>query len=427
MKRSSAGAVFLTVVVDLFGFGIVLPLLPRYAERLGATPGQLGMLMASFSAMQFLFAPVWGRISDRVGRRPILLVGLAGSVVFYTMFGFADSLAWLLAARIGAGLCGATISISAAYIADVTPPKERARGMALIGAAFGVGFTIGPALGGLTWHIGEVLSADGRLSPAMARALPGLTAAALSLVSFLWTWTSVPEPERHGTAARRILDGQALRDSAAVSGVPLLLALFLLSVFAFSQFEGTLSLMLEHRLGYDEQHAGYVFLFVGVVLMVMQGFVVRRFVPVYGEKLFARGGLALMAAGLVGVTFSDSLLGLLPSLAVLVTGFGAVNPSFNSLISRRTDPARQGGIMGLVQSASALGRIFGPLAGNLIYGSPKVLAPGDRPLLDAAFGDLAFHRRPFLSAAVILAVLTGLSFLIPDAPDAVAPGSPPQA
>ncbi len=154
MKRSSAGAVFLTVVVDLIGFGIVLPLLPRYAERYQASPGEIGALMASFSAMQFFFAPVWGRISDRFGRRPVLLVGLAGSVVFYSLFGLADSLALLFASRIGAGVCGATISISAAYIADVTKPEERARGMALIGAAFGVGFILGPMLGGLTWHLG---------------------------------------------------------------------------------------------------------------------------------------------------------------------------------------------------------------------------------------------------------------------------------
>jgi fucose permease len=178
--------------------------------------------------------------------------------------------------------------------------------------------------------------------------------------------------------------------------------------------------MLEHRLGYDAQHAGYVFLFVGVVLMLAQGFLVRRFVHVLGEKLFARGGLVLMAAGLAGVAFADGLPVLLLSLAVAVTGFGSVNPSFNSLISRRTDPSRQGGVMGLVQSASAVGRIFGPWVGNLIYGSPKVLRPGEGPLLNAAFGDLAFHRRPFLSAAVVLALLAAASLFIPDAPDAVA-------
>jgi MFS family permease len=424
MKKAGAGAVFLTVVVDLVGFGIVLPLLPRFAERYGATPGQLGLLMASFSAMQFLFAPIWGRLSDRVGRRPVLLVGLAGSVVFYTMFGFADSLAWLFAARIGAGLCGATISISAAYIADVTKPEERARGMALIGAAFGIGFTVGPVLGGLTWGLGESLRAGGHLPGTLARALPGLAAALLCLASFLWTLRSVPEPERHGTAARRLLDLQALRDSASLPGVPLLLGLLLLSVFAFSQFEGTLSLMLEHRFGYDERHAGFVFLFVGVVLMLVQGFLVRRYVRVFGERVFARAGLTLMAAGLAGVAFADRLAVLLPALAVAVAGFGAVNPSFTSLLSRSVDGSRQGGIMGLAQSAAALGRILGPWVGNLLYGSAKALRPGERPLLDAAFGDLEHHRRPYVAAAAVLAVLALAALGIP-APRDAGPPAPP--
>ena len=163
VKRSGLGAIFLSVVVDLIGFGIVLPLLPRYAREYDAKGWQIGLLMASFSAMQFLFAPVWGRISDRIGRRPVLLIGLGGSVVFYSLFGFADSLFWLFAARVGAGICGATISIAAAYIADVTKPEERAKGMALIGAGFGIGFTIGPVLGGLSVQAGRSMAEGGTI------------------------------------------------------------------------------------------------------------------------------------------------------------------------------------------------------------------------------------------------------------------------
>src|SRR5688572_13611028 len=184
MKRTSERAVFLTVVVDLIGFGIVLPLLPLYAERYDAKGWQIGLLFSSFSAMQFLFAPIWGRISDRVGRRPVLLLGLAGSVVFYTVFGLADSLAWLFVARIGAGVCGATISVSNAYIADVTPREQRARGMALIGAAFGIGFTIGPPLGFFAMHQGELLHEGGFVPASFVLGLPGFLAAAISLVSF---------------------------------------------------------------------------------------------------------------------------------------------------------------------------------------------------------------------------------------------------
>jgi len=429
-KRSPLAAIFLTVVVDLVGFGIVLPLLPRYALDYRASQNEIGMLMASFSAMQFLFAPVWGRVSDRIGRRPVLLVGLAGSVVFYTMFGLADSLAWLFVARIGAGICGGTISISSAYIADVTAPEQRARGMALVGAAFGIGFTLGPPLGGLASGLGRELAGGGTLPAWVGRGLPGFIAAALSAVSFLWTLRSVPEPERHGRTERKVFDLAALRDAAGTPGVLLLLLVSFLSVFAFSSFEGTFSQMLKEREGfrYDDMHAGYVFLFIGVTLVLVQGLLVRRLVPRLGERLFARAGIALMAAGLLGVAFSDSLPPLLASLAVAVTGFGATTPSLSSLISRRTNPDRQGGILGLAQSASALGRILGPWIGNLVYGGAAARPEGSA--LEAVFGGLPFHRRPYVLASTILAGLALISLAIRAAPDGgrpPAPAPPPQA
>lgn len=406
--RSPLGAIFLTVVVDLVGFGIVLPLLPRYARDFDAKPFEIGMLMASFSAMQFLFAPMWGRISDRVGRRPVLLIGLAGSVVFYTAFGVAQSLAWLFAARIGAGLCGATISISSAYIADVTPPAERARGMALIGAAFGIGFTAGPPIGGYAFHLGKILHDHGYVSWTIARGLPGFAAALLSLVSLVWTLRAVPEPPRHAAPPRKVLDLDALRESAGVPGIPILLVLSLLSVFSFSNFEGTISLMLKDRMGYDERTTSLVFLYIGVSLSLVQGVLVRRLVPRFGERTFVRAGFALMAIGLAGIAFADSIGALLVALAVAVTGFGAATPSISSLVSRRTDPSRQGAMLGLLQSFSALGRILGPWVGNVVYGSAGA---------SALFDGLAFHRRPYALAAAILGLLTLLSFAVPPVPD----------
>ncbi|HVY61007.1 MAG TPA: MFS transporter [Planctomycetota bacterium] len=350
--RSALGAIALTVIVDLVGFGIVLPLLPRYARDFKATPSELGMLMASFSAMQFLFAPLWGRLSDRVGRRPVLLVGLAGSVAFYTLFGLAfllgqgrAGLFWLFASRIGAGVCGATISI----------------------------------------------------------------AAALSLVSFLWTMRSVPEPERHAATERKVFDFAAFQESLATTGMTLLLGLSFLSVFSFSNFEGTLALMLEDRFSYKEKERGWVFLFIGVTLSVAQGMLVRKLVPKYGERAFVRFGFACMAVGLAGVAWTERLDVLLLSLAIAVTGFGAVTPSLSSLISRRIAAERQGSVMGLAQSVSALGRIAGPWVGNLLYG----IEP-------------AAHPRPFWLAAGILGVLALLSSRVPAAADApsLTPGGP---
>jgi DHA1 family tetracycline resistance protein-like MFS transporter len=409
MKRTSAGAVFLTVVVDLIGFGIVLPLLPLYAKDFDATPFEMGALIASFSAMQFLFAPVWGRVSDRVGRRPVLLVGLAGSVVFYTVFGFANSVPLLFVSRIGAGICGATISTSAAYIADVTPPEKRARGMALIGAAFGIGFTIGPVLGVTAAHLGEVLEKQGTLDHPWSRALPGLVAALVSASSFLWTFLALGEPARHEARERRLLDISALHGARSPRAVVLLLAFSMLSVLAFSTFEATLSLMLVDRFRMAKLDMGKVFLFIGVTLALSQGFLVRRLAGPIGERTLVRVGFWVMAAGLGGLAFSDGLLPLHASLAVAVLGFAAVTPSLSSLVSRQASAAHQGGILGLAQSASAMGRILGPLLGNLVY-SPG--PPTDLPLLGAT----DHHRLPYLVGAAMAAGLATAALAVLPAP-----------
>jgi MFS family permease len=418
MKRTGAGAVFLSVVVDLVGFGIVLPLLPLYAKDFDATRLELGLLIASFSAMQFLFAPVWGRVSDRVGRRPVLLVGLGGSVVFYTVFAFADGVPLLFAARIGAGICGATISTAAAYIADVTPPEKRARGMALIGAAFGIGFTLGPPLGFYAAHLGEVYEKAGTLSHPFSRALPGLLAAALSLASFLWTFTSVGEPPRRDAAPRRLLDLSALRGARSPRAVAILLGFSLLSVLAFSAFEATLSLMLLDRFRMREMEMGKVFLFIGVTLAVVQGLLVRRIAGPLGERTMIRIGFLLMGNGLAGLALCDDVLALHGALAVAVTGFGCVTPSLTSLISRQAAEGHQGGILGLGQSASALGRILGPVVGNLVYAplgpEGERLATVVLPILGAT----DHHRLPYLLGAGMALVLALASLAILPRPPA---------
>ena len=409
MKRTSERAVFLTVVVDLIGFGIVLPLLPLYAQRYEAKGWQIGLLFSSFSAMQFLFAPIWGRISDRVGRRPILLLGLAGSVVFYTMFGLADSLAWLFVARIGAGLCGATVSVSNAYIADVTPPEQRARGMALIGAAFGIGFTVGPLVGLSAMHYGEELHAGGFVPASFVLGLPGFLAAAVSLGSLVWTFTSVGEPERHVGTARKLFDLEALRKARSAGMLEFLLAFQLLSVFAFSNFEATLTLTLQDRFEYSKLQMLLVYLFIGVTLAAAQGFLVRRLLLRVPERSMIRAGFLMMAAGLAGLAISDGLPLLLVSLAIAVTGFGCVTPSLSSLVSKQAGPADQGGIMGLAASASALGRIFGPFVGSTIYAPEGPRGSAFGRAVAPLFGDLDHHRRPYVLGAVVVGVLAVLA------------------
>ena len=352
MKRSVLGVLFLTVVVDLLGFGIVLPLLPRYAKDYGVSGVDIGILLASFSAMQFLFAPVWGRLSDRYGRRPLLMLGLGGSVVSYTLFAFATNYQMLLWSRMAAGVFGATIGTAQAYIADVTGHEDRGKQMALIGAAFGVGFTIGPAIGGLSYAWWGMKA-------------PGLIAAGFSLVALLMAWKRLPEPERHvEVRERRLFDFAALRHAFVTKTLPLILLLQVIATFCFANFEGTLALLTDVRWNYDIKANGFIFMYVGFCLLLAQGFIVRRFMPKVGEERFVVLGCIVLGAGLLGIALKMPPLAILP---VAVLGFSMLSPSLSSLLSRRTPADMQGEILGLGQSGLALARILGPYVGNVAF------------------------------------------------------------
>jgi MFS family permease len=406
--RSARLIVFLVVFIDLLGFGIVLPLLPLYADELleplfpgtGQAPLRgilLGILMASFSLMQFIFAPIWGRISDRVGRRPILLLGLAGSVVFYGLFGIASEigalghlelgLILLYVARLGAGVAGATIATAQAVIADSTLPDQRARGMALIGAAFGIGFTFGPLLGFASLFV-------------PLEGAPGFLAATLSLVALVLGMILLPETLRTGNLGlrRRLFDWNGLQVALRSPSIGLLIVTFFLSTLAFGGLESTLALANKTLLiGKDsasemvsaavtltreaarttESKNFLIFAYVGFVLMLTQGLFYRRLVQRVGEVRFMRLGIALMGAGLAGAVavllVRDDLANptvltcALLVMTVAVVGFALLTPSVQSLISRRSDPAQQGEILGVNQSASAMARILGPLVGLSLF------------------------------------------------------------
>ena len=362
--------IFLTVFIDLLGFGMVLPLLPIYADQFHAdTSGWLiGGLMASFSLMQFIFAPLWGRLSDHIGRRPVLMVGLAGSVVFYSLFGVATvmvSLPLLFAARIGAGIAGATISTAQAYIADSTSLTERPKGMALIGMAFGLGFTFGPLLGYLAVPGGR------EAAPGPA---PGFVAAGLSAFALLLAFFRLPEslrPDGRSTS-RKILDLSALRDALATPSITPLLATIFVCVFAFANFETTLSMLIRGARAADSPFKfswGQVcltFAYIGFTLALVQGGLVRRLAGRINEAALAAAGAVAEVVGfglIVAAIATESSGLLLGSLAVVVGGFAFMTPSLNSLLSRRTDPAKQGGILGVGQSVNAMARILGSLVG----------------------------------------------------------------
>ncbi len=362
--KGSLLVVFLTIFVDLLGFGIVLPLLPIYGKQFALDPTgmTLGLLMASFSAMQFLFAPVWGRISDRIGRRPVLILGLIGSTLFYGMFALATvfaSLTLLFVSRIGAGVCGATISTAQAYIADTTTHENRARGMALIGAAFGLGFTFGPLLAAASlWSAGEHAT-----SP-----WPGVTASSLSAVALLLAIFKLPESLRPDSQRARHawFDATSLRDALAVPTILALLAASFVSVLAFANFESILSLMLasppaEGGFGFSLIRTLWIFALVGFFHAVGQG-MVRGLSRRFSEgKLAIFGTLTSIAAFFLLVIAIGrlSIPTLLAATIIQATGFAFVPPALNSLISRRSDPSKQGGILGIGQSLGALARILG--------------------------------------------------------------------
>lgn len=372
-SKASLFIIFLTVFIDLLGFGMVLPLLPIYAKQFAATGATIALLMSCFSAMQFLFSPLWGRLSDRIGRRPVLMIGLAGSVVFYGLFGIATvqhSLMLMFVARIGAGIAGATISTAQAYIADCTTLATRARGMAMIGAAFGLGFTFGPLFG---YFAVPVEGADPGPGPGYAAA--ALSAFALVLAIFKLPESLTAEVRARNDAGtgrhdrRSWIDLAALRSAMASPPIALLLVASFLCVFAFGNFEATLSLTIKDKNGlfkYSFQDVMLTFAYIGLVLTLVQGGLVRRLsgripeakMTIIGAVLEMVGfGLFIVVLG----NYSRPLF--LVTLAVIVSGFAFMTPSINSLLSRWSDPAKQGSILGLGQSVSALARILGPYIG----------------------------------------------------------------
>ena len=366
MKNGSLLVIFLTVFIDLLGFGMVLPILPLYADQFTVDEAgwQLGLLMASFSAMQFFFAPLWGRLSDHIGRRPVLIVGLAGSVIFYTLFGIAtvmESFAWLLVSRIGAGIAGATIPTAQAYIADSTSLADRPKGMALIGMAFGLGFTFGPLLG--------FLAVPDR--GAVPGPWPGYAAAILSAGALLLALFVLPESLHRGSqsAARKILDLSATYQALTLPSVGLLLVAIFVCVFSFANFETTLSLLIK---GSEEGASSpfhfswgqvcLTYAYIGLTLAIVQGGLVRRLAGHISEGKLAAMGAALELIGFSVMLWAISAAStslLLVALALVVSGFSFMQPNLQSLLSRRSDPAKQGMILGVGQSVSSLARIAG--------------------------------------------------------------------
>jgi DHA1 family tetracycline resistance protein-like MFS transporter len=378
--------IFLTVFIDLLGFGIIVPLLPFYAESFGASAFTVGLLGTVFSLMQFLVAPLCGRWSDRVGRRPVILYGLLASAVAYVALALADSLALVFAARILGGIAGGNIPTAQAYIADITTPENRAKGMGLVGAAFGLGFIFGPAIGGILARFGH--------------STPMWFAAALCFGNFLAATMLLPE-SRHGAADRVTLGRIDLfRRAARHRGLLLLLLVFFLVSTAFSGFEATFALFAERRFGFTAETIGYIFAFIGIVLATVNGLLVGRVVPRLGERTVIPAAIVFIGVGLLLVPAATTVPILFAVCGTIAIGMGFNNPSLTSAVSRLSDPADQGGMLGLAQSLAALGRIAGPAWGGFLfdrYGSTMPYVSAASIMLGALLFAIAGVRRSHLT------------------------------
>ena len=394
---------FLIVFVDLVGFGLVIPLLPFYAERFGASPLQMTLLFAVYSLMSMVAAPVWGRLSDRVGRRPALMASMAAAALAYLWLGLATDLWMVFAARAFAGICAGNIAAAQAYIADVTPPEKRARGMGMIGAAFGLGFIIGPVIGGLV--AGNDLKTADLATPGFIAA--GLSATALLGVLFLLRESLSTSSRGRETRGRLAALTAALRQPM----LGRLLAVFFLVILAFSGMETTFAWWAIDQFGWGPRPIGFVFFYVGLLSAAMQGGLIGPLTKRFGEERLMLGGLVLIGLGLLVLPFAREIPLLVVALTLLALGMGSMQPSLNSLISRRAAPERQGEVMGVAQSVGALSRVLGPIvAGALFSGLGR--------------------SSPFLWGALLvaLALLTGwrlLNHLVPAEPGIAPRPQPP--
>src|SRR2546423_5417102 len=393
MKRSPLVVIFITVFIDLVGFGIVIPVLPFYAEGagFGASPRQVGFLFASYSVMQLVFAPVLGRLSDKYGRRPVLLVSLLGTCAGFLILGFATTLWMLFVGRIIDGISGGNISTAQAYIADVTTKEDRAKGMGLIGAAFGLGFVFGPAIGGVLsrWGINVPFIFAGSL--AFANAV---------LLYFVLPETVTPDHPARASAATGRGWGQ-LFESLRNPRLSVVLAIYFLSIVAFSIMTASFSLFLMFRFGFDAFHNGWIFAFVGIISAFIQGGLIGRLVKRFGEPLLVIVGTFLFSVSLFATPFIGPTFGV---MAILLTGAvsavgNALNaPSLTSLASKSASASEQGTVLGVTQSVASLARAVGPsIAGLLIY-SAVAYVGFDRRSRNMSDGSI---MRTFWAAAAI--------------------------
>jgi DHA1 family tetracycline resistance protein-like MFS transporter len=399
-RKTNLFIIFLTVFIDLLGFGIIIPIVPFYLESNFVSPENagkvLGLLITSFSAMQFLFAPILGRISDKIGRRPVILGSLFASGITHFIFALAPNLTILFIARLLTGIAAATVPTAMAYIADITTPENRAKGMGLIGMSFGLGFVFGPAIGGVLSHQDILLTLTSPLRTLFSETfiqqnllrIPIFFAGILSFSSFLFAFFKLGESlKAKGTAKGDYSRFQLGRVLAALKHprLGLLFTIFFVVTLAFTSLETIFAYLVERRFQFSSSQTGMMFAYIGIISATIQGGLIGRLAKKFGEQRLLIFSVALLSVTFFLIPFMTSFGSFLATLGFLSVAIGLTNPSVISLVSKTALPEEQGGVLGMNQSFSALSRIIGPFFAGTLF-------------------DLYGIRVPFWISSVFLAV-----------------------
>lgn len=372
--RSPLIVIFLTIFIDLVGFGIIIPTMPFIAREFGADAKAIGMLMAVYSFMQFLFSPFWGALSDRIGRRPVILISLLGGSASFFLFAFSRSLWLLFVARALAGAFGGNISTAHAYIGDVTSPSERSKGMGLIGAAFGLGFVFGPMIGGILGIIGKHLGS----APPLGLSFSALGVGIICLFNFGFAWFKLKESLPPESRVQKQKRGDRLRAILQQIGRPIagpLMVVYFFSGLAMAQMESMLIPYMADVFNWGLKLTTYGFVYIGVIMMVTQGYFIRKWMPKYGEPILLTAGIGFFMVSLFGIAIASSIIALTVAMTLLALGNGLMRPPNLGIISLVTPADEQGVSMGVTNSLASLGRIIGPALGGFLYGFASPVAP----------------------------------------------------